>query len=439
MGKILRKIFPPSGYRSPLLSYPVLLALFLAELYIFVSLHFGDGIGGDCPTYVAGMESLSRGEIDPYRTPVMSAVMLALRTLAGPSRLFAALQIANCIFAVAGVWYFMRAALKFTFGRRRAAFWLTAVLCLNPWWHHWVAYTLSETMALMASSIFIYWTVRDLPRRPGVLSAVMSCVWLAVMMFLRPVMLCMLPGMVLFWLLLARRSGGAGARAGLAGTAVCALLVAGYVAAFGRTFGVCKMTAVSDWNNYWFLSEAGCMRPEYTDNPALKQFIEEVNADADTISTDPFMLRTWGAPDVCEEMPMTDIDALIRRAFHENRDKILPSLLTRLRLKVWYEPLMPTYYLPELKIVHTTVSGSTGLFLLFQAAGLLWLVRLWRRGVRPPGAWLCWYMMTALAWTSYIGAYYEWARLIIPAVPAILLFCWQVLSFTRPAPQRPLP
>lgn len=437
MDKLFRKIFPPSGYRSPLLSYPVLLALTLAELWYILHSHFGETVGGDAWSYFDAMDTLTEGRVDVYRTPVYPAVLLALELLSGPHRLVEALQLANCAFTIVGAWYFMRAADKFTFGRPRAVFWLTAVYCLNPWWHKWAMYVYTEPMALMGMSMFLYWTVRDLPRRCGVVAAVMSGLWLVISVFLRPIMICIVPGVIVFRLWIRRRSGGRSAAAGLAGAGLCVVLVAVYVAGFGRTHGVYRMTAVSAWNDYWFLSEAGFIHPEYTDNRELKEFVTTVNAGADTISTDPFMLFTWGAPLVTEETPLTDIDWLIKRGFHENRAGIPAALLARMRLRVLDEPLLS--YIEDLKIITEVLGWKMGLLIVFQAGSLLWLLWLWRGGVRPPGAWLCWYIMTAVSWTSYIGAYYQWARLILPACPAILLLVWQMLSFTRPAPRRALP
>lgn len=432
-----RKLFPPSGYRSPLLSYPVLWVLLVAELCLIVHPNFGDAMGGDGESYFAAIDSLAAGYPDMYRTPVYPLILHFLGYIAGPDRVEIAVQAANCVFTVAGAWYFMHLAAKFAFGRPRVAFWLTALYCLMPWWHLWTAFVLTEPLALMGMSAYLYWTVRDLPVRPGVVSGVMSAVWLAFLVFLRPVMMCVLPVALVYWWALRRR--GRGARAGLAGTALCVALVAAYTGFYGHVHGSYKLSAVSQWNNYNFLTQAGLHSPGYTSNPALAAFVESTVTTYDTICAEPLIIQYQSVPDAGPDISLADIDGEIYTALRENPREALRAMWVRLRVLVWNEPLLAYDHIPELKIVETTWCPVTGLLIIFQILSAVWLARLWRRGVRPPGAWLCWGVMVALSWSSFAGAYYEWNRLTVPAIPAILMLGWQMLSFTRPTPYRKLP
>lgn len=437
--RIYRKIFPPSGYRSPLLSYPVLLMLFIGELWFILRPDFGDVRGGDAETYIAAIDSLSCGIPDVYRTPVYPLVIWLVRSVAGPRHIYAGLQLVNCVAVVVAAWYFMRLGLKFTFGRRRATFWLTAVFCLTPWWHVWVSYTLTESLALSGSVIFLYWLVRDQPGRPGSASVLMASFWLVFLAFLRPILMCLIPLTLCYWFALWRRGGGRWAKVGMSASAACAVMVVCYVFAFGRAHGICKISAVSDWNSYWLLSEAGVMRPGYTENPALARFVERFNSIADTVCAEPLMLHNYGAPDVSDSIPLRDIDALISDCAADNRPAMARYFMARMRILVWNDYLYSYDYYEPLRVIEGVWRPCMGLLLLFQLASAIWLVRLWRRGVRPPGSWFCWSYMMAMSWIAFVSGYYDWARLILPAAPAIAMLAFQMLSFTRPAPKRPLP
>lgn len=437
VSRVCHKLFPSSGYRSPLLSYPVLLVVFVAELWLIVRPDFGKSVGGDGLSYFAAIESLAAGYPDMYRTPVYPVILKILDCMFGPGRIYEALQVFNIVAAVAGAWYFMRLAGKFAFGRRRVIFWLTALYCLTPWWHLWTSYVLTEPLALAGMSAYLYWTVRDLPARPGVLSGVMSSVWLVFLVFLRPVLMCLLPVAAIYWWLLRRR--GRGARAGVAGTALCVALVLAYVAAYGHVHGSYKLSAVSQWNNYNFVTQAGLHSPDYTSNPALATFIEGTIAGYDTICAEPLIIHYKSVPDAGGEIPLADIDGEIYKAISENPQKALEAMWVRLHVLVWNEPLFTYDRMPRMKIVESTWAPVTGLLMIFQIICAVWLVWLWRRGVRPPGAWLCWGVMVAVSWSSFVGAYYEWNRLTLPAVPAVLMLVCGMLSFTRPAPRIPLP
>lgn len=435
--RIYRKIFPPSGYRTPLLSYPVLLLLFITELWLIIRPDFGDALGGDGRSYFAAIDSLAAGYPDLYRTPVYPLILMALKAVTGPALIEKASQVANCVFSVIGAWYLMRLAGKFAFGRPRAVFWLTAVYCLTPWWHLWTHHVLTEPLALMGMSAYLYWAVRDLPGRVGVRSGVMSGVWLVFLVFLRPVFICLLPIVAVYWAALRRR--GRGAVAGMTGWAVCVALLLAYVAAYGHAHGTYKLSAVSQWNNFNFLSQAGLHSPAYTSNPKFVSFIEGTIATYDTISADPLIIHYKEVPDAGDDITLADIDDEIHTALRENPGEALRAMWVRVRVLVWNDLLFPYDYIPWLKTVETTWFPVTGLLIIFQILSAVWLVRLWRRGVRPAGAWLCWGVMVSVSWASFIGAFYEWYRLTVPAVPAMLMLVCQMLSFTRPAPEKSLP
>ncbi len=432
LGSVWHKIFPASGYRSPLLSYQAVLVLMCVEMAVGLRGLFGVEYGGDAVSYVIAMEPLRHGLPDPYRTPVYPLWLMLLETLFGPERLAVANQLTAVAITIVGGWYFMRVAGKFTFGRRRATFWLTTVFCLTPQWNQWVAYTQTETIGLTGTVIMLWWLVRDLPGAPSLRSGVMSSLWLAVLVFTRPVLMCFIPVVAVYWIAQWRRPGARGARAGLAGSGLTVALILGYMAAFHHAYGMYYMSAVSQWNNFWLLGQSGSLRAAYTDNPHLKAFINEINDKAYVEVEDPLILNIFGSPDISAEMPIEDIDAMLSLGIAENRGRLAVHIWNRLRAQVVAMPLLHTSKGSPYGLMEAVVRPVIGLYLLFLAGIGICLVVLWRHGVRPPGSWLCWLLCVSLAGASVIGAQSDWARLMMPTVPAALMLVYQMVSFFRP-------
>lgn len=430
------KILPSSGYKTPLLSYPALIALMIIELWLILDGGFGLISGLDSFDYIDAADNLLAGRADMYRTPVYPALLAALRVMFGKALEIKAMQILQCIVAVAGACLFSHVALKFTFGRKRAAFWLTAIFALNPYWNMWVLHLMTEIVALTLSVTLLWLLVRDLPGLPSVRSGVWAGVVMVVLVFTRPILLCWVPVVALYFIW---RQWGAGkltargARWGIVLTiCVLPLLLLAYCGWMHHSFGRWRLSAVSTWNSYALALMSGSMRPEYTSNPTLQERLVQINAATDTILANPLMLSNAGLPMPDENITQDEIDDATARALRENRAQVARYIDARLRYLVWNEPLLwHGMWLPSLRIVSTTVRINLGLYWLFLMAAGVWLAVYWRRGVRPPGAWLCWTLCMSLLAAAALGGQENWTRLILPSMAAALMLVYQALSLFK--------
>ncbi len=426
---LLRRIFPPSGYRFPLLSYPVVFALMAVELVLLLRGGFGYVNGGDSFDYIDAVDVLLSGRPDLYRTPPYPAALAVLRWVFGPALMVRAMQVTQCVVAVVGAWWFMRVAGRFTFGRRRATFWLTAVYALNPYWNMWVMHTMTEVFAMAGSVALLWCMVRDLPGRPSVRSGVWAGLWLVFLVLLRPILLCWLPVAAVWWWARFRATHARGAVVALWLAAAVPPLLGGYVAWFGHTYGVYKVSAVSTWNRYALAHMAGVMRPGYTDNPVLQRKISEINASSDTVLPHPLMLNLPGMPMAGDSITQAEIELAVDRAIADNPAVIVRYMDARLRYLVWNEPMLWSgRWLPSLRVIDSTLRLKMGVYLLFLAAFGIWLCVQWRRGLRPAGSWLCWLLCVALAGAAALGAQDNWVRLTLPSMPAAMMLVYQMLS-----------
>lgn len=426
----MRLRIPSSGYRSPLLSYPVVFFLMAVELVLILSTDFGGLNGGDAPSYIASATNLLQGRADLYRPPVYPAFIALCRMIFGQALEVKAMQVLQCIVAMLGAMCFIAVMRKFTFGKPRVTFWFTVFYALNPYLNLWVLFLMTETTALSGAVLLLYLMTRDLPGPISGRTGLWGGVVLLLLIFLRPVLLCWLPVCILWWWW-QRRAGGAGARNALWVCAATAVLLLAYCGWVKQTYGTARLSGVSAWNKTAMLTMGGILSPEHTDNPALKEEIETVYSWSDTMMTDPLIYVQWWHIDTTANIRIEEIDAAADRAIRENPGKVARFLDARVRYLAWNEPLLWEYWFPRFKVIKTTLNLRMPVYWAFLLGVGIWLCVQWRRRLRPGGTWLCWLLCVSLMAAALLGAQNEWARLTIPTIPPAMLLIYQMASLFK--------
>lgn len=419
---LLAKILPDSGYRTPLLSYPVLLLAMAAELLALGSLNEHEG--WDTFTYVDAMNNFSRGVVDFYRPPVYPYFMIAVRALFGAGHLYAGINFFQALLMIVSAWYFRGAFMRLTGLGPRAAFWTTAVYCLLPQlqWHTMVVMT--EAPAVAGMVIMVYWLVRDWPGQMSVRAAVMASLWLCFLIFLRPILMCLIP-VVGLWLVIVgrvhkserrRRKGLAAAWSCLA---ACVVAVAAYSAVIYRNWGIFTFSGISMVNNFLTASDAGAVFPELTDNAELRTKISRIVGEATVINRDPVMLDTHDVPDLSDSVRPADIIEVTNRAVMHDPGRMAMHLVRRISWCARPSPMLTYTNLRGITSLEV-LTPTFGVYMIFLMLFPIWLLKRGKRR-RRLAMWLPWCICAVISATSIVGAMSQWARLTLPALPMTIM------------------
>ncbi len=427
-------MFPPSGYDSRVLSFPVVLCVMIAELLWMAS--FGRHEGYDTGGYLDAADMLASGRLDYFRPPVYPAFLLLLRAVVGSGGLYVAVNVVQAVMMIVSARYFRLICLRLFHGRARVAFWLTAVYCLLPSVQYQVMLVMTEAPAIAGMVFLLWWLVRDYPGRMSVRAGMMAGLWLVFLVFLRPILLCMVPVVAVWLSVRSVRNGGRGIAAAWCGLGMCVLSVAVYMGLMNRVWGIHSFSGVSVANNYCMVCDAGLLYPHHTDNPALRAQMSRIYDGSYILADNPLYLKTRDVPDWSEELPPSEIEAAVNRAIADHPLEVARHIMYRLRWMVRPAPMSVLTQLPVLRTFEQTFMPTLGLFIIFLAAFPIWLVVRWRRGDRALPLWLLWLAGMAVTWTALVGAMNDWGRLILPCVPAAILLVYAVLSQWHYSPGR---
>lgn len=438
MKKLLRKIFPPSGYRCALLSYPALMVLMVAELVIFSFM--SDHYGWDTYDYLRAADVWAAGTPDFMRTPIYPLFLWLLRRVFGTGGIFAALCALQGALMVVSAWYFRGLCAKVLPGPRNVL-WLTAIYALLPSLQWTATLAMTEAPAIALTMILFYWLVRDFPELPTVRSSVYIGLLLIVLIFLRPMMICLLAVVGLWFAALSMRKHRSGTRrrAGAwCAWAVCVAAVLGYSAEMKHTWGVFTFSGVSVCNNFILATDAGILRPEHTSNLALRTQISRIYGSAEVIAEKPVYLAARWVPDVDSTLTAVELQSTVHRALAERPGEVAKHLALRCSYLVRPMPLLKPLNIPVYRSLHQVLVPSIGLFAIAMAIYLVWLIAAWRRGHKHLQLWLLWVAVVTFFATAVLGAMNDWNRLVEPAIPLALLLFGAFLARWRYKPGKML-
>lgn len=428
------KLFPDSGYSSPLLSYQVLYVLmFFCMVWSLCYLRpFFDGYG-DTPSYFNAWPALKGFRPDVARTPVYPLVITVFRVVFGLDAGGMMTAIFQWLVFFVAVNYFRKSLLLLGVGTR-GTFLTTAVFALCPGVFHYNICYLTESLAISGMVFFIYFIIR-LGKAPVARDMYIAAVILAFLVFLRPAFIYLLPLTAIFvgmlWLRF-RKEAVRTLRAGFLSLAVVAGLYVGYGVAVYHCYGLHTISYISVYNNLYLIRGAKLMTPASATTPEIKEIIE-----TNVIDNNLFLFLDLNSElSPFFELDLTEQERYANSVIGENKIAILKFLLFSRFDRFSKYPVL-VCYIPGVDYLSGEYRMSVAYipiqaFLWFAVIYAVWLCVYYRKsGELPVVSVMLLAVAVGLAAVVFVGAMDDWARLIAPAIPSIALMGAQLLSQFR--------
>lgn len=376
-------------------------------------------------------ELLGAGELHRTRPPVYPCILLILRYVVGKTYLFAAVRALQYVIFFISIIYFSKIA-RAVIPSLKGAFWTSAAYALLPSFASFNNCILTESLCVSFVIFFIWTLVQALHEKKYVGSALKSGLWLFLMIFLRPVMMCLIPVYLIFWVYVAIRvrNSARGVMTAALGLVLCVAAISVYKHQIYSVYGQRTMSTASVTNNYYTLRELDLIGPEHTDNPAYKQFLDSMRGKSPRYQGkqhvnfgEQFYIRDT------INVSYNEREAAVERAMAGNRSILYARIAKRNLTYLSCHPLLPDMnvfpFLYQSELFPVTLSC----YLLFMVIALILLV--WR--IRKFEPWILFLTSAAITGAATIGAMDEWTRLFLPGLPpALLLFSFLFLpAFQR--------
>lgn len=376
----------------------------------------------DVMCYRHAADNIVSGIVDPLRTPTYPLLILLMHSFVPETHLDAALQIFQGVFFLVSVEIFRRLCLRFM--RPWPALIMIALYALLPGMLIWVKVCISDCTGIVLTVIWLWLLTRDHGARLRVSTALWSSLALILMVFLRPIFICLLPVTAVYIVNVWRRARR-GAVALTAATLACVGLLMAYRAEVHRLYGLHSFTNVTSFNNLCLLGEAGLLKEEDAATPAEKEQLHRIITTGDTVTTDPLYIRfRWWY----EMLPPQEFEEICTRCMRRDPAGVARALVDRFYTRTWRYPTMARVNQPPyLSLERTYIPRVSWVVLFYAASGAVLLAMTYRRR-NPSQTWLLWLTGMSVIATSVIGAMADWDRLFVPAYPATLVLIGAMLS-----------
>ena len=425
----------PALKKSPIIIAYAALYL-LAALFLIFNFRFIDAVApwfADPASYMAASYQVEHGVPDMVRTPVLPLIIAALRALFGVEHQTMALAVTQSTVFFISIIYLQRLLTRLKV-RPLLCFLATAVYGIFSGINLYCITILTESFTISFIIFWLWALLRDFPEAPGARSWLASGLWLMLLIFLKPAMLCLLPVYIIYlgflWWKNLNFSGASKAIA--AGwLLVIGLSLVSYRQAMTSRYGIHTISSVSIVNNYCTARETHAIRARHAANPLLKKFLSEYE-DAD-IYTAPETLGYAEQTYLMDHLHISaaDLEQAVNAAFAENFVSMLRTIPTRMKNASGYY-LLP---LPNVGIwayLNFTLSFRIYSYMFFMAVAFVWLLR--RQG--SIFIWLLWLVSASVFTCSIVGAMSEWNRLNMPGFPAALILLCVILNTLRSDPHK---
>ncbi|MCM1337195.1 MAG: glycosyltransferase family 39 protein [Candidatus Amulumruptor caecigallinarius] len=424
----MTRLLGDSGYRSGWLSYTTLYT-FVILLAVAYGMIAGCVLFVDSYDYIAASEALLHGRPHDARPPVYPLIIALSRCVAGLKYQNAGVVLVQWIVFIVSIGYFRR-ALSIIIKSRRCVFWATAFYAIVPVFSIFNQTLCSEGLCCSFVVFFLYCLFNKLPQTPDVRSAVWSGFWLIVLVFLRPVMVCMLPVYIFYWVFVGIRWRK---QSRMAVTAACLIVIlcSGslfcYKQIMHNSFGINTISRASIVNNWFLLREQNAVGPECSDNIQVKAYLDSIKNESPWKGHN----LSWDELYVLGNelhLSLSEQEALQARAISSNKLFYARAFLLHLR-KVNCDTFVPAYfYASPLRFIYSAFPVSLSCYLVFLLLAGILLV--WK--VRDIVPWTLFLTSAVIAGAALVGSMNDWSRLFNPGyAPAWMLCAYLMLPAIR--------
>lgn len=403
---------------SPLrLIYAVSVIVSLIFILLFHPIEYND-----TPSYLRAWESLSSGQWDTFRTPLYPAFIGCLQTLFGKAWKWAAVIIQYAIFLLSIKYFHLLAAGLL---KEKWALITTAFYAIYPTFNSWGNLILTDSLGLSLSVFFFYTCYRIISEGSFRHSFLMALL-LLLLLALRPSSISLLiPAAFSFFLLLFVKEKRLAGILSLAGIAVCSILLVGYSLKIKEKTGVFTPSTVSVSNNFTIARMYGYLSPDAVDDPQRSEVIRQnYEKYGEELAEGPVMFGAMG--DLVNEFSVEEMEQLVDKSIRLNPLSWFKALIKR----AYFASLTPatTSYTSDLFRLHPLFPINIGIIILaLLAYSVLIVIRIIKGGFQHETLFLVITSFCVIG-VSFIGAQYEYSRLILPAMPCVLIIISQLLQ-----------
>lgn len=382
---------------------------------IILILTWGVHIAIDTPTYVYAWDnSFSNGIIDILRTPIYPLILGLTKAIFGENFYWATIVLQHCVLIISVI-YFKR-MLEWKIKSPTAVRWITLAYAIMPATSSWANCILTELFAF-TGVVFLFYNLLKFYKKTSWSCVIWSTFWLAFLIFLRPAFLYLIPSCIIAWIFFYKYKKQM-SLCGILGVICITLLEGFYCKKFEEQYGVFAPSSVSTINLSYLAFHDGLMKPEYTNDVGLKQYIESY----DSTNPDNF------GPSVSEYGLVTIATAI------KSSQKDQPFEWIKKGLGRFYRASQMSYLAAYAGYV--TITDMIGINLnslyLFILVFSFFLIKksVKNRKIYKVSSLL---LLTGIGnlVTAVIGAQSEWGRLLIPSLPLFLILFGQIFNYIK--------
>ncbi len=402
---------------------PIKLVYFVSiAVSLLCILCFGPIEYNDTPSYLSAWENWSQGKMDTFRTPLYPMFLGAVKGMTGKAWGWAAILIQYAIF-ILSVKYFHKMAKMLL--KDRAALIVTAIYAIYPTFNSWGNLLLTDSLGMSLSVVFIFAGFKVI-MEGSIRHTYIATLMLVLLLALRPASVSMLiPAALSFFLVLFIKEKRMAGILGLAGIAVCSVCLLVYCAKVKEKTGIFTPSTVSAANDLTIARMYGYLLPEAIEDAHLSEVLRD-NYEKYGLELQEGPVFYGAIGNLMDEFSVAEMKKAVNNSIRLN-----PALWFKALVKRFYlASLTPATrsYASDLFRIHPLFPINIGIvILLLTVYSIIIVIQLFSRRFPVANIFLATTSLCVIG-VSIIGAQHEYSRLILPAMPCILIVIAQLLE-----------
>ena len=383
---------------------------------------FGPIEYNDTPSYLNAWEKLSHGELDTFRTPLYPCFLGICQLLFGKIWMWAAIVIQYALFLLSITYFYKIAEMLL---KEKGALIITAFYAIYPTFNSWGNLLLTDSIGLSLCVFFIFACFKII-MEGSLRHALLMSLMLLLLLALRPSSVSLLiPAALSFLLIIFQRRTRLSGITSLAGVILCSIALLGYSYRVQEKTGVFTPSIVSVTNDFTIARMYGYLLPDAIDDPHKSEVLKEnYSKYGQELAEGPIFYEVFG--ELGKEFSVEDMKRAV-----DNSIKKKPVLwLTGLIKRAYFASLMPatTSYTSDLFKIHPLFPINIGIVILALLVYSVLIVIHIIKGDFPYAGFFLVITSLCVIGVSIVGAQYEYNRLILPAMPCVLIIISQLIQ-----------
>lgn len=428
--KNINRLNMVSGYKSFFFSYPALIIYSVIEFILFYFLFYRHPpMGVDTISYIEASTYLSQGVLHILRTPVYPFIILLIKSLFGNGWPYVLILIQFITFLISA-FYLYKIGCRYI-SRPKYIFWIIAFYLLYPGIENYCFFILTEIFAVSFMIFFVWAMIQFFDRPNKIYNIVLPAIWLLLLIFLRPVFLCLIPVSFILIIIKKLNRSLSWRDVSVSGGCLCLIIISVflYKNQITKNYGIKSISSVTIINNYYALRSSGIVDPELTTYPTLKRHLKSINPKPIYVY-DKESVEEWNK--IIEDTDISVIEEYENNAIKSHKAAFISGMVNRWSLEVnKWRPVADIRWYPGYILEGILLPNMAFYFLLnllFCSAILFYWIRTKKFAEIST---LLVFLTLSIFLTTVIGAQGEYSRLNLPGFPLFLLLFGKFCSFIK--------